>query len=209
MLDVHILLMNYTAASIKEAAVDSCFLAAKAAGFPVEIHLTEGIVGHLGKARRKGYSLGNHPYVTYVDDDDFVAENAFAILEPFLQQGVNSITTGENHIYPDGKTLALPEMKHHLTVYKRDLVSQLSYDEFQMFPDHYILSMFDPEHISECVYNHRININSGSRIQRRENKERAREELSLINRPHLAIVENMSPLSIAVAGDKELWNTGE
>lgn len=206
MLDVHLLVMKYTPESVKKRAIESCQIAADKAGFPVKVHPVEGIEGHLGKSRKFGYSHGNYPYVTHVDDDDFVEENAFQILHPFLMQGENAVTTGENHIYPDGKKVPAYGMKHHLAVYKRDLLTQLSYDQFQLFPDQYILSMFKPEHIPECVYNHVINMASGSREERKKNPQLAKEELSLINRPDLAIVENMSPLSLAVSHDKELWN---
>ena len=56
------------------------------------------------------------------------------------------------------------------------------------------------------MYNHRVYQDSGSRKQRAANKERAKLELALINRPDLAMVENMSPRAIAVSNDRLLWN---
>lgn len=44
---------------------------------PVHLHLVEGIEGHIGKGRARGFDLGTTPYVSCVDPDDLVIPGAF------------------------------------------------------------------------------------------------------------------------------------
>lgn len=45
---------------------------------PVNLHLVDGVVGHIGRGRSKGFGLGNAPFVSCVDPDDLVIPGAFA-----------------------------------------------------------------------------------------------------------------------------------
>ena len=202
-LDVHVLVMDYTPAEVLERCKQSLQAAAEQAGYPVAVHFLPGVVGHLGRARANGYAMGSHPYVTHVDDDDWVESNAFAVLADHLAAGVDAITTGENHVRGEVVTPA-PDARHHLAVYRRDALQQIGYSAFQFYPDQYALSMFEPVHIPQCVYNHRIYAESGSRKQRRGNPDAARRELAAIKRPDLALVENATPAEIAAATDSAL-----
>ena len=203
MLDVHVLVMDYT----PKDQIDRCFKsihdAVDRAGFPVFVHRVAGVVGHLGKARLKGYSQGSAEYVTHVDDDDWVEPDAFSALFEHMEEGAEAITTGENHVH-EKASIENPGSKHHLAVYRREFVESLGYDAFRFYPDQYILSMCDPVHIPKCLYNHRIHPNSGSRRQRRENEAEANKELEVIRRPDLAILETATPQELAAAIDREL-----
>jgi len=50
------------------------------------VHLLDGIPGHIGKGRIKGYSLGDQPFVTYVDDDDMVTPGLLDALHDYLEE---------------------------------------------------------------------------------------------------------------------------
>jgi hypothetical protein len=202
-LDVHVLVMDYTPAEQVERCRESIRVAAEQAGYPVVAHFLPGVLGHLGKARGNGYALGSHQYVTHVDDDDWLQPDAFAVLAEQLRAGVEAVTTGENLVQGDSVAPA-PESRHHLAVYRREYVRGLGYASFRYYPDQYLLSMCEPVHLPVCVYNHRINMNSGSRRQRRAKPHEARLELEVIKRPDLAVVENACPAYFASAIDREL-----
>lgn len=175
MLDVHILRMSYTSPEYVAACIAGVEAAAAAAGFPVAVHVVDGLYGHLGASRASGYAHGTHPYVTSVDDDDLVDENAFAVLGALLRSGVAGITTGERNLKPNGTITEMPDAKHHLAVYRRDLLGLSDYADFMFFPDQRLMSQFTLVHIPLCVYTHRQH-DSGSKKQRRANKAAADAE---------------------------------
>lgn len=203
MLDVHVLVMDYTPVEWVDRCRASIDVAASHAGFPVASHFIPGILGHLGHARDAGYSAGSHPYVTHVDDDDWIEPEAFACLAEHIRAGVDAITTGENLVHASAVVPA-PDSRHHLAVFRREFIDRLGYDRFRFYPDQYLLSMCDPVHIAACVYNHRIDMDSGSRRQRRANESEALRELETIRRPDLAVMENATQAEIAAAIDRYL-----
>lgn len=204
MLDVHVLVMEYTPQEQIGQCMSSIWKAAQNAGFEVNIYPVRGVFGHLGRSRKNGYSKGTGVYVTHVDDDDYLREDAFSVLKPYLEQGVDAVTTGEMRVLGNDQNEPTPHTKHHLAVYKRDKLEQLSYDMFRHYPDQYVLSRFDPVHIPETVYYHRISQVSGSRRLRRENKKEAEQEMNLIKNPHLFEVEVMSFKTVAAHYDRWL-----
>ncbi|APG25579.1 glycosyltransferase family protein [Syntrophotalea acetylenica] len=46
-------------------------------GEPINLHLVDGMVGHIGRRRARGFGLGAAPYVSCVDPDDLVIPGAF------------------------------------------------------------------------------------------------------------------------------------
>lgn len=203
MLDVHVLVMDYTPVEAVARCKASIEAAAARAGYPVAVHYLPGVVGHLGKARANGYALGAFPYVTHVDDDDWVQPDAFEVLAHQLATGVVAITTGENHVHA-AATVPAPDSRHHLAVFRREFVKGLGYDSFRFYPDQYLLSMCEPVHLPVCVYNHCIDTESGSRRQRRAHAGEARRELAAIRRPDLAVLENATPAELAAAIDRHV-----
>lgn len=87
-------------------------------------------------------------------------------------------------------------------MFRREFVQGLGYASFRFYPDQYLLSMCEPVHVPVCVYNHRIDTNSGSRRQRRANAGAARRELAVIRRPDLAVLETASAAELAAAIDR-------
>lgn len=124
MLDVHVLTLPTTNKQFVQECLASVTVAANAAGFPVSVHVVDGIDGHLGISRARGYAAGNSPYVTHVDDDDFVQPGAFAALLEPMQAGATTIYTKEWRLMPDGRLLD-GYSKHHLAAYRRDLIADL------------------------------------------------------------------------------------
>lgn len=207
MLDVHVLVMDYTPAEWVAQCRESLELASAQAGFPVALHFLPGILGHLGKARAAGYACGDYPYVTHVDDDDFVLPGAFASIRAHLEAGVDAITTGERHQFENGTERDEPQARHHLAVYRRDWLSQLTYEAFLHFPDQYILSRATAVHIPECLYVHRIRQGSGSRRTRAADRTTADAELRVVGRRSLATTESMTNAEIAAAQDEAMMRT--
>ncbi|MCH8857739.1 MAG: hypothetical protein IIA03_16260, partial [Proteobacteria bacterium] len=39
---------------------------------PCTVHVLQGTEGNIAAGRERGFAMGTHPYVTYVDSDDFV-----------------------------------------------------------------------------------------------------------------------------------------
>lgn len=120
MLDVHVLVMDYTPREWVEQCRDSIDVAIERAGFPVFAHFIPGIPGHIGKARAAGYSLGSQPYATYVDDDDYLLPDGFRVLKSALESGASAIYGRElqlqnGHLRPHSG-------RHNLMVTRRDML---------------------------------------------------------------------------------------
>lgn len=70
MLDVHIINYNPHPIWCKEC-IESVQKAIELADYPIKLHITEG-GSNFAEERYKAYRLGSYPYVTYVDNDDYV-----------------------------------------------------------------------------------------------------------------------------------------
>lgn len=197
------LLMKYTAPFQQEQAVRSVHVAAQACEHPVFLHLVPGVVGHLGQARDRGYAQGQQPYVTFVDDDDWVEPQAFQrVIETLLKfPDTPGITTGEYTFFDNGAKVAKPKARHHLAVYKRDCLVSLADKKF--YPDQWQLQQQPLIHLEECLYNHRISMGSGSRKQRRANVEAAAAEAQALEASTIT-AEAMSAADIEEAINREL-----
>lgn len=204
MLDVHVLTLPGLPDEWIEQRRASIAVAVGQAGYPVAVHEIEGIAGHLGRARAIGYAAGTYPYVTHVDHDDYVTPDAFAVLREQIEAGADCITTGETLIYEDGTQRNAPDSRHHLAVYRRAAMTGIDYSRFAMYPDQYLLAQFEPVHIAQCVYMHRLWQDSASRIQRRGDPDAARAELKQARNPELFVAEAMTPAQIASALDAEV-----
>lgn len=192
MLDVHVLVLPGLPEEWIEQRRASIAAAVRAAGYPVVVHEVEGIPKHLGKSRKKGYSFGAMPYVTHVDHDDYVTEDAFRVLREHLLSGVDCVTTGETILYESGIERKAPESKHHLAVFKREITIASPLDRMKHFPDQLLLTRCTSVHVPECVYVHRVYKNSASRIERGKDSAGVREEGKIVSNPSLLSVELMT-----------------
>lgn len=118
MLDVHIAVMKETPAMWLAQCLDSVRAAADAAGFRVEVHVIDGVPGHIGKARAKGYALGSQPYAAYVDDDDYVLPHAFAVLADALKANPPAVY-GREYRLQNGN-LTPNAHRHNMMATRRD-----------------------------------------------------------------------------------------
>ncbi len=204
LLDVHVLNLPGLPQKWIDQRRQSIASALKHAGYLVQLHEVFGLQGHLGKSRALGYSQGSARYVTHVDHDDLLRKDAFQVLLPYLLEDAEAITTGELLLFENGKTQEAKNSKHHLAVYRRDLLSQIDYARFVHYPDQYLLQKFRPVHIPECVYTHRIWGASLSRKHRKLDAQKAEAELKEIKHAELCRIELMSFAEIAKEIDKEL-----
>lgn len=120
MLDCHIIVSTDTRRDWVTQCLDSVHEAADRAGYPVRIHTVPGVPGHIGKARAAGYAMGNQPYVTCVDDDDYLLPDAFMQMADALHSGASAICapelTVQNGQFRPG------HQRHHLIAYRRDVL---------------------------------------------------------------------------------------
>ena len=80
MLDVHIIRRLDYNPKVLRRCMDS--VASKKAN----INVVQGVDGHIGWSRIKGYAVGNAPFVTYVDDDDMVTPGLLDALSSALEE---------------------------------------------------------------------------------------------------------------------------
>lgn len=205
MLDVHILMMEYTPREVVERCFSSVQLAAARAPFPVYVHALIGEFGDLGSQRMRGYSYGAAPYVTSVDDDDWVDPDAFAVL-PLGEQPF-AVTTSER--VHTGKHWHISHRPHHLAVYQRAWLQAQRYERLRFFPDQFLLAQArragDVVHVLKPVYHHVIAPVSGSRRQRGDADQAEIEaERRIVADPELLHWEGASAERIAAEIEKEL-----
>lgn len=195
-LDVHVLQSPKTTQFQLIRCRKSIAAAIKAAAdtqFKINVWYLPAVQGNLGQARKLGYSKGNGDYVTYVDDDDYLEENAFSVVREKLESGVKALTTGENVVvvgFPQNRVQARPQAEHHLAIYSRSEIQSLPYELFQIFPDQFLLSRFKADHVEACVYNWCRNPRSpGAKL--RANKDRAELETKIIQESKLALDQGL------------------
>lgn len=116
-IDVHMLVLGTEREDWKAQAL---------ASIPREIcnvHVVDGIRGHLGRARARGYRQGTCEYVSFVDPDDWVESDTFERCLEFLDNHrVCGVVTEEIvHDYFRDITYRTRH-KHGLSVYRRDWI---------------------------------------------------------------------------------------
>lgn len=169
MLDVHILVMPETPREFVGQCIASVVEASGAAPFPVHVHVLPGVDGHVGMARQAGYQLGCQPYVTFVDDDDYVLPNAFSCLADALRESPPAIFTREIQ-EQNGMQWECKE-RHHLAAYRRDVLSGFDFEAHPYYVDVEMAKKADKLgaiDVMEHVYVHRVRLNSSARLLRRK-----------------------------------------
>lgn len=120
MIDVHVLIHPTTPVEWVRLCLSSVRLAARNAGFPVDVHELPAVIGHIGMGRAAGYALGKQPYVSCVDDDDYLLPNAFAQMGVALDAGAIAVSTPEILLQND--TFSPGRQRHHLIAYRRESI---------------------------------------------------------------------------------------
>ena len=140
MIDVHILTLE----TERKDWLDQCL--ASLQGEPVTLHVIPGTVGHIGDGRARGFALGEHQYVSFVDPDDFVLPGGFAACEAYLDEHTHCDAVGTHEfIFVDGKNMSRcreSKIPHHLIVFRRTFIN-LFIEELkntQRVPIHWLLT---------------------------------------------------------------------
>lgn len=118
MLDLHVLSYN-TNQEWETHCRRTLTVATKAAGFPVSVHWLAGEHGHIGRGRAAGYACGSHPYVTYVDNDDYLLPDALNALGDSIRSGAWRAVFAGELVLSNGYA-GMGKVGHHLCVYRRD-----------------------------------------------------------------------------------------
>jgi len=116
MIDIHVL----THSGTRQDWLDQCL--ASLASEPCTVHVVEGFTGHIGRGRALGYTLGAHPYVGFVDPDDYVLPGVMSACLAGLEKH-SAVVTKERVLYADGSMHPHPKRGHHIAVYRREVVT--------------------------------------------------------------------------------------
>lgn len=151
---------------------------------PVNVHIVEGVPGHIGAGRIKCLQAGSEPYVAYVDPDDLVCRGAFQACIDVLNAQPDKVVayTSEARISENGVLISdRPRREyerffgcqeealkaHHLCVYRRDALPELSFlNRFPTLPEQGLKwKMWDNNfvHVDMVGYQWRRHPNSASR----------------------------------------------
>lgn len=175
MLDIHVLMVRSTPAAWVEQRRASIAAAAASAGYEVSVHEIPGEPGHIGRGRAAGYALGAHPYVTYIDDDDYLLEGGLSMLASHFAAGHDAIFPGELHLH--GSVLKPGYPKHHLIAYRRDVATAFDHENWAACGDIALSSRTSGLVIDEPAYVHRI-YESGGRVLRRDHVDEYRRAVN-------------------------------
>jgi hypothetical protein len=176
MLDVHVIVSENTPPEWVRQCASSIRLAVSCTPFPVAIHHISGTLGHIGKPRAEGYAQGEYPYVTFVDDDDYVLPHIFRQMENTLREGIRIAATPEiilrNDYFAKGRDF------HHGIAYRRDqVINHAAWKccgdiaQYLSVPQELFRVMPEP------AYVHRV-YESRARLMRREHQEEFQRALA-------------------------------
>ena len=117
---------------------------------PINLHIVQGVKGHIGVSRAEGFTIGESPYISYVDPDDLVIKGAFQACIDALDKMPEACGayTSEYLINEKGETIRPgfwhesdwnpllqlePQYLHNICVMRRKFVGQYL-DEFHKWP---------------------------------------------------------------------------
>lgn len=141
-LDVHVLYLPTNNKVWFEQALDSIEKAKSRCSLDVNVFVLEGVRGHIGRGREAGYALGTGQYVTYVDHDDYIKEDALCTIEPFLREEYTAVFPGETIVDAEGTVLREALRPHHLCVYKRACMPPIDFSAYPLDVDLQIIRAF-------------------------------------------------------------------
>lgn len=140
MIDVHVLTNPYAFDIHKQGLWFSQCKKSLEHHSNINVHILPGIRDHVGQGRANGFSRGNSPYVSFVDDDDAVRPEVFERCEFFLNHNPDKagVCTREEVICDNGTSYFSPyyydkqddlnyksiNYVHHLVVLRREIIEQ-------------------------------------------------------------------------------------
>lgn len=116
MMDVHVLTHSRTRPQWLRQCLDSL------AGQPCTVHVVPGVEGNIAAGRERGFALGVHPYLSFVDSDDWVPEGAVQAMLQAMEQGAAAAVGCERLWLPPGRP-GREIRGHHLYVIRRDVLA--------------------------------------------------------------------------------------
>lgn len=166
MLDVHILSLRDRRATTLQRCLESVRHAQEQAPFPVYVNLIPCEKdGHIGKSREIGYRQGFQPYVTCVDDDDWLEPQAFACLHGAMLSQAPAIYTCET-TWQNGKP-GVFDGRQHLRVFRRDVLQGFNFAAWPALDSTALIAHADSfghaTHLNARVYNYTIDPESSAR----------------------------------------------
>jgi hypothetical protein len=164
-LDVLITISESTPRHYVEECRRSVSVAASQAGYPVNVIEVPGVPGHIGQAMANGFARTMAPYVTWVDDDDFVLPPAFACLQRHFDRRPQAIVTRELHWHDNGTRMTPFPGRHHLTVFRRDAVREEWFSEPVDIRRHVLVEGLDVIDELSWVYVYRIHDSAARRLR--------------------------------------------
>lgn len=163
-LDVHTIYSEDTPQEWKAQCAQSIVAAAEQAGYPVKIWAVEGEPGHIGNGRAQGFAQGNYGFVTFVDDDDFVAPNAFACLASVLALNPRMVFTREQLLQNDRD--AGVGSGHHLAVMRRKDAVAHDWGKYPAGGEAELYATLGPAvQLADVVYTHRLYRSKGRELR--------------------------------------------
>lgn len=144
MIDVHILTLD----SERKDWLEQCL--ASLVNEPIDLHVIEGTIGHIGDGRARGFAIGEHPLVSFVDPDDYVLPGGFAACENYLNDHHECEAVGTHEfIFVEGKNISRcreSKTPHHLIVFRRSSINQWINElrTTQRVPIHWLLTKLSP-----------------------------------------------------------------
>lgn len=138
--------------------------------YPVHVHVVPWVKGHIGKARANGYAQGSQPFVTYVDDDDYVLPHAFSAMSKAIESGADAIFPDEQ-TWQNGQIRAGAK-RHHLAIYRRSML--IDHAQWKVCGDLQQSVVAGKGHcidLPEALYVHRLYLSGGRQLRRNHPEE--------------------------------------
>lgn len=118
MIDVHVLTHEGT----RQHWLDQCV--ASLIGHPCTVHVVDNTGRSVGEGRARGYALGTHDFVAYVDSDDYVLPGHYRACLAKLNTH-RAVVPKEHVEYEDGRRHSMLKSNHNGAVYRREDVMPL------------------------------------------------------------------------------------
>lgn len=115
MIDVHIL----THSGTKQEWLDRCL--ESLVSEPCSVHLVKGVERNIPAGREIGFGLGVHPYVTFVDSDDYVLPGSMDAMCEALES--NEAAAGRERALYGDRLSPGTVAGHHLFALRRKVIA--------------------------------------------------------------------------------------
>lgn len=166
MLDVHVIVHPSTPSHWVAHCMDSVREAVHRAGFEVVVRELAAHGEHIGRERMRGYALGSHPFVTSVDDDDWIEPDTFHVLADALASNPPAVTT-RCMAHQNGHSWVLP-WRTNLRVFRRDVAQSAPLDDWPVYDGPAMLAHADTLgeviEVNQPVYHYRLHRSNHRRL---------------------------------------------